>query len=40
MQSKNNKLVVEYIDKLDEFGQALGTTVILTIPIVTTNLVN
>jgi two-component sensor histidine kinase len=40
MQSKDNKLVVEYIDKVDEFGQALGTTVLLTIPIDRGNLVN
>ncbi len=33
MQNKNNKLVVEYLDKVDEFGQSLGTTVKLTIPI-------
>lgn len=33
MQDKSNKMVVEYIDKVNAQNQPLGTTVILTIPI-------
>ncbi|MBP9689046.1 MAG: histidine kinase, partial [Bacteroidia bacterium] len=40
MQSKKNKLVVEYIDKVDNQKQTMGTTVILTIPVIENSLVN
>lgn len=40
MQSKNTKLVVEYLDKQDANGQALGTVVTLVIPLVSPTLVN
>lgn len=40
MQSKNTKLVVAYTDKKDEYGQATGTMVTLTIPVHNIGLVN